>query len=456
MNCLPQDLQFVVFNFLPVTQLQKFPVPPDHYWEVRIGTKLNSPYLFKLEKYLQVNNLEVGYGSHKHLPIERCILLAIKANNWNLVQYFLEVGNVCITDLNLASIEILRTNSLECIKGLHSLGFKFDIEYSKDINPQIYEFLFTLPNIKEYYIDRKVIAKFLPLDIVEHIYKEQEVSPEDPWISDHPAANFDLERYWDLDKILKFNWDPSPYILDQADNVDKLNPLYMIQFGSINLLKKWDWNQSRSLSNYFEAVPEVPLDRAKQMYDYLTQLSQTITDKSDLGLIYFGLEYWHWLLYKKSRNYIITSNRSKRIYKQLISTYKSILDYYIQRSGDRELIYNWVTTQNEIEPPDLLNYPELCPDTIGIRKFDFQNIPDYLKRHFTAQLYLAIYQILQPDDQISYLPNYQMAERYLQNLEVQFAPNFKEPYLYWKNKGGTIRQRDFQFSCSPWTLSNHD
>lgn len=131
LNKLPKDLRFKTLVNLPLTELQRlckigFPCP-DELWKDRayqkFGEDLDDTYITIPEKYLQIAgfNNEVGYGSKLHIPMEKCILCAIKDNNLELLEYFITIGtsrekNEMIRMDYLSNTSILQTNNLAVIK----------------------------------------------------------------------------------------------------------------------------------------------------------------------------------------------------------------------------------------------------------------------------------------------------------------------------------------------------
>lgn len=137
---LPNDIKVLIFNHLPLTQIQKLRgkgVLPPKYLQRRLCTKWGGVWELKVKdpmnNYLIIagyNYNESGYGSEAFLPLNRCLYNCIVQKDIDGIHYFKKRFKVIPIELRRYSLdlEIRKSLILGPIKNLYD---KIAHDYSK-------------------------------------------------------------------------------------------------------------------------------------------------------------------------------------------------------------------------------------------------------------------------------------------------------------------------------------
>lgn len=382
---LPNDLRWKIFNKLPLTTLQDmdneldgttkeiydivlselkkrpgfYPKGirtrfPDEYWRARAVelhgvSDLSSPYIGVYEKYLQQAALreEVGYGSNRHIPLQTCINLSIKNNNLNLLRYFCAIAEE--EEDHSSEFSPIEYQNIPALEIMKEFDLPIDVYDRSYISTETYKWCYA--NIDQ--IDTRVTTYMVTRGV--------DVDPEEIRFNSIMmhllfilATSMDIELYKRVVKSLpiesKFSY--LPYM---EDNVIKNIDIGMaIFFCCTNSLKKTTIEKIDIKCVKFGNIPNMPLERVTEMYEYLLSIRDNLETNSLENLNNY-LELFHWRLFKRPGGYV-------KNYKSF--HYENSLDYWIHKEGDMEMLKNWMLSGLVTETKQTLNlhrFPELVP-----------------------------------------------------------------------------------------------
>lgn len=427
---------------------------------------LKSDYISTYEKYLQIAAFggEIGIGSDKHVPEEKCFLYTAKSGNLELLEHYLDSFNMDF------SLQLLQMNNLALIKFLVDKGKILNIEYSRVVKPEIYSWLMKLPKetLINFQSDSEFIGALMPIKVMKKL-KEYRPSEADVFtqlgsednvfglksvIIQASISTLDYDRYKSVVTLLEEDEDPlMKYYMEDNPDIpeglkDKLEPTFLLFLGCPNIIKAYGINGNITESEFI-FVPEVSKGHALDMYNLLKKLNAESVNVN----IKQALEWWSWIA--KGRSFFKDPKDPDfdEIYYDLIR--------YVYRSGNIKLMKNWIRFFEFVEEKvDLVNFPELYSTvlenltftssdtttilniTIGVR---IGAIVDILKNYYTPEFYLKLFDGLWKADQIKLLPTAEIAKllkskldffpknkRTRRALKISI-PKFMEP-LNWYNK----------------------
>lgn len=397
-------------------------------------SNLSSPYISTYEKYIQLAafNLEIGWGSERHVPAEKCLIIGIRDRHEILCEHFSEKASFVLP------LEILNACNLEMFKSLDTIEPIKWIEYSKSVDPKIYEYIFKLPSseLVGMSLNEYIIGAMLPIDSIKDlktlVLGEEGFEDEllDETFGDIRKIILAAQSTMDIDRVTEildiFDWTMHPlyeyYVRDDpkipANLVSYLFLEGIIYYACSNILSKFGPVHSNldfySIYEHHCYVSKIPKSRMREFFEVLK-------DFKDDHRLKNAIEYWSWILYTKSSVKVDGD----------FEPYKITLDIYFKQLGNPEKICKWIAGGGDPTILDLIKFPQYI-DRLLESKFvisDLNKLYRYFRNCYNPKLWLKIYN-LQKNDLL--VPTADLAKK-LSTLVRIFPPEFLEPRKCWES-----------------------
>lgn len=435
LRTLPQDIIYKIWDKIPLVELERNPkiVENKSYWKLRALNlygieKFDTTYISAYQKYVQVAsfNEEVSKWSDLHVPREKCTLLAAKYLDFELFEKFWNDVVCCVIPLAL-----LDACTLSFFIKLFNSGYiNGTIPYAKTINPEIYDFLFKLPEnqFMSVKFDDYITGALMPVNLIElRMMSKERESKYDYSEYDKYVGNLDsvinaamstmkFKRVEEISNIFNTTVGASKYYINDNPDIPNivlpdLNFVETVVMGCANIIKKYgiDINAS-GLEGAELYVPNIPRSRMKACYEVLKSLPSDDNVNS-------AKEFWHWILYGKS---LIDMTKSGSF-----EIYADTLENYFIQLGNPKKLANW-TKYYKLLPVnmDLIKFPELIDIVVETPMDTSIILPIFMRNFYTPELWLKDYRSI--NNKI--VPTAEIAKR----LGLSGPFNFLEPKEYWK------------------------
>lgn len=444
---LSKAAQFEIMVKLRLPELQRLYFAgldvPDKVWIKRaefLGTELDTRYISIYEKYLQIAafNNEVGYGSQKHVPLEKCFIYGVKSGDSQLVDYYIDIAKSTGFDFRgLDMATILSFNNDLVFKVLKHNPV---LPYRSYIPAANYNKAFQMMEDKEILLDVResieVLAKFCPLEILEKL----ELYQVQNRILEAAAGTLD-SRYFGVMEALEIHRDSwLYYLLDWAPKniLQRLNPLTCIFFGCPNLLSKLKLGEIPEFMVHY--VPKLPPERLKELIKVLNFHTGNQNPEWD-AWVYCGIEYWTWIWRGQSamKKRQLPDSLTRLIWEKF-EIVKPKLEKYLIDVGNPEILKKWVEFTTYIDgniSPEV--YPEFMDilENLVLNK-KYEKYMRFLLNYYTPGIYVASYKLLTPEQKVYFVPTAELVSqipkisKLAKNLEI--FPKFLEPKTFIKSK----------------------